>query len=131
MVVEIIPPSDRLQQRRERMTAAIVEQQATRRENEQLLSLRSELAESRRQNTQLQQLLEEDSERHPLNKQAKADRSALTRVRKELSELRSTHAATNRELERAKDINDQSVVEYLAQTQSIADWKDSCSVLQK
>ena len=61
MVVEIIPPSDRLQQRRERITAAIAEQQATRREDEQLHSLQSELAEARRQNAQLQQLLEEDS----------------------------------------------------------------------
>ena len=85
-----------------------------RRENDQLLSLQSELADARRQNTQLQQLLEEDSEKHPSNKKAKATQASLTRVRKELEKLRSTHAATNRELERALDINDQSVVEYLA-----------------
>ena len=113
------------------MTAAIVEQQAARRENEHLLSLQSELAEARRQNTQLQQLLEEDSEKHPSNKQAKADRSALTRVRNELAVLRSNHTDTNRELERAKDINDQSVIEYLAQTRAIQDWKNSRSVLKK
>ena len=111
--------------------AAILESQATRRENEQLHLLQSELAEARRQNAQLQQLLEDDSESHPSNKQAKADRAALTRVRKELSELRSTHAATNRELERAKDINDQSIVEYMAQNRSAADWKRSYHVLQK
>jgi chromosome segregation ATPase len=52
-------------------------------------------------------------------------------VRKELAELRSTHAATNRELERALDINDQSVVEYLAQVRAITDWKNSCSTFQK
>ena len=52
-------------------------------------------------------------------------------MRKELSELRSTHEATNRELERARDINDQSVVEYMAQIKSIQDWKNSCSVLKK
>ena len=86
MVVEIVPPSEREQQRRERITAAIVEQQdviRARIENDQFLSLQSELAEARRQNTQLQQLLEEDSERHPSNKQAKATQSSLTKVRKE------------------------------------------------
>ena len=128
MIVDNIPPArrettgDRLQQHRERMTAAVLESQASRRENEQLLSLQSELADARRQNTQLQQLLEEDSERHPSNKQAKANRAALTTVRNELAELRS--------LERAKDINDQSIVEYLAQTQSIADWKKNCEMEQ-
>ena len=64
----MVPPSAREQQRRERQTAAVVEQQVTRRENDQLLSLQSELAEARRQNTQLQQLSEEDQALHPSNK---------------------------------------------------------------
>ena len=134
MVVEIVPPSAREQQCSERITAAIVEQQdviRARRENDQPLSLQSELAESRRQNTQLQQLLEEDSERHPSNKQAKAAQASLTKVRKELAELHSTHAVTNRELERARDINDQSVVEYLAQVRAITDWKNTCAKIQQ
>ena len=75
--------------------------------------------------------MEEDSEKHPSNEQAKAAQAALTRVRNELAVLRSTHAVTNRELERAKDINDQSVVEYLAQTQSIADWKKNYDSVRK
>ena len=71
MVVEIVPPSEREQQRRKRITAAVVEQQdviRARRENDQLLSLQSELAEARRQNTELQQLSEEDQALHPSDK---------------------------------------------------------------
>ena len=97
MAVEDDPPSGYgtndggVQQRRERIATAILESQATRREKE-LHSLRSELAAARRQNAQLQQLLEEDSESHPSKKQARADRATLVKVRKELSELHSTHA---------------------------------------
>ena len=98
----------------------LLESQATRRENE-LHSLQSELAEARRQNAQLQQLLEEDSKSHPSNKQARADRATLVKVRKELSELHSKYWITERELGRAKDINDQSIGEYLALTRSVAD----------
>ena len=107
----------------------LLESQATRRENE-LHSLQSELAEARRQSAQLQQLLEEDSESHPSNKQARADRATLVKVRKELSELHSTYWVTKKELERAKDLKDQSVVEYLALTRSVADWKRSYGALQ-
>ena len=77
------------------------------------------------------QLLEDDSDSHPANKQARADRTALVKVRKELSELRSTHETSKRELERVKDINDQSIVEYLALTRSVSDWKRSYGSLQK
>ena len=133
MAVEGDPPSGYgtndggVQQRRERIATAILESQATRREKE-LHSLRSELAAARRQKAQLQQLLEEDSESHPSNKQARADRATLVKVRKELPEFHSTHAITKRELERAKDINDQSIVEYLALTRSVADWKRSLRI---
>ena len=75
--------------------------------------------------------MEEDSESHPSNKQAKAAQAALTRVRNELAESRATHAITKRELERALDINDKSVVEYMAQVRAITDWKNTCARLQK
>ena len=48
-----------------------------------------------------------------------------------MSELRSTYWVTKKELEKAKDINDRSIVEYPAQVRSIADWKKSCGALQK
>ena len=113
------------------MTAAVVEQQVTRRENAQLLSLQTELAEARRQNTQLISLLEEDSASHPSNKKAKAAEAALTRVRNELAESRDAHAITKRELERALDVNDKSIVEYIAQNRAITDWKNTCANLKK
>ena len=52
-------------------------------------------------------------------------------MRNELAESRATHAITKRELERALDINDKSVVEYLAQVRAITDWKNTCARLQK
>ena len=64
--------------------------------------LRTELSSTQGLNAQLQQLLEEDSESHPSNKQARADRAELIKVRKELSELHSKHWITERELEKAK-----------------------------
>ena len=102
-----------------------------RRENDQLLSLQRELATARRQNAQLQSLLEEDSASHPSNKKAKAAQAALTRVGNELAESQATHAITKRELERALDINDKSVVEYMAQVRAITDWKNTCASLKK
>ena len=135
MAVENIPPVrqrttvGRSQQRRERRQE-ILESRAIAKENE-LLSLQSELSAARLHAAQLQQLLEEDFESHPSNKQARADRAELTKVRKELSKLRSTHAVANRELERTKDINDQRIVEYLALTRSVSDWKKNYDSLQK
>ncbi len=102
-----------------------------RRENDQLLSLQSELLTARRQITQLQQLLEEDSDRHPSNKKAEAAQAALTRARNELAESRAVHAIASRELEKAKDTNDQHVVQYLAHVKAIQDWKNTCGVLKK
>ena len=46
------------------------------------------------------QPLEEDSEANPSDRQARVDRVALTKARKELSELHATHWITERELER-------------------------------
>ena len=86
---------------------------------------------ARRQNAQLRSLLEEDSASHPSNKKAKAAEAALTIVRNELMESRDTHAITKRELERALDINDKSVVEYMAQVRAITDWKNTCASLKK
>ena len=54
----------------------------------------------------------------------------MTKARKELSELHATHWITERELERAKDINDKSILENLALNRSISDWKRSCGSLQ-
>ena len=93
-------------------------------------SLRKELASTRKHSSQVQQLLEEDSDVHPSNKQARADRAALIKARKELSELHSTHWITERELERAKDINDKTIVENLTLNRSISDWKRNCGSLQ-
>ena len=120
MSVENVPPArkrttgGRLQQLKE-SRRELSRSQSTAREDE-LDSLRSELSKTQLHATQLQQLLEEDAESHPSNKQARADRAELAKVRNELSELRSTHWITNREFENANDINDRSIVDYLALT---------------
>ena len=70
--------SDRLQQSKEQYREiAGSREQARERE---LNSLREELASTQLHAAQLQQLLEEDSESHPLNKQARADRADLIKV---------------------------------------------------
>ena len=87
--------------------------------------------EAQQQVAQLQQFLEEDSESHPKNKQAKADRAELITLRCELSTFHSTHWITSRELEKAKATHERLVVESLAHTRSISDWKKSFGSLQK
>ena len=93
-------------------------------------ALRKELASTRKHSSQVQQLLEEDSEAHPSNRQARADRADLNKTKKELSELHATHWITESELERAKDINDKSIVENHALNRSVLDRKSSCGSLQ-
>ena len=104
----------------------IIAAQERAREN-QLQSLQSELSAARLHADQLQRLLEDDSELHPSNKQAQADRAELVKARKELSR----HAQPSRELDKAKAINDKSIGEYHALTRSVADWKRGYGSLQK
>ena len=102
----------------------------TQREHKVLMDAAREEIDSLRKELAKLQSLEEDSDAHPSNRQARADRVALTKTRKELSELHATHWIAEKELERAKDINDKTIVENLALHRSITDWRRSCGSLQ-
>ena len=115
------------------LTARLIARSRMQRDNNVLMdearqeidSLRKELASAQHHSSQVLQLLEEDSDAHPSNRQARADRAALTKATRELSELHAAHWIAEKELERAKNINDKTIVENLALHRSITDWKGS------
>ena len=74
----------------------------TTREHKVLMDAAREEIDSLRKELSKLQPLEEDSEANPSDRHARADRVALTKARKELSELHATHWITEKELERAK-----------------------------